>query len=168
MNHVNHSVASVVSAGNLVSFLYVIQRCAPTRGSDDLTMAISHFELCYYVYCWWKWHHKFIANTYHISNLYRNEIKHITLLHTYFDITENKYHSTQGRSHSDKRQETTMQMRHTKPRGLDLVPSFHGMYGSHIGKQPGGRGLWSEDLVRQYLQTLRTSFTFSAGPAANS
>lgn len=59
-------------------------------------------------------------------------------------------------------------MRHTKPRGLDLVPSFHGMYGSHIGKQPGGRGLWSEDLLRQYLQSLMTSFTFSAGPAANS
>ena len=59
-------------------------------------------------------------------------------------------------------------MRHTKPRGLDLVPSFHGMYGFHIGKQPGGRGLWSEDLLRQYLQSLMTSFTFSAGPAANS
>ena len=45
---------------------------------------------------------KFIANTYHISNLYRNEIKHITLLHTYFDITENKYHSNYSRSIASK------------------------------------------------------------------
>ena len=96
MNHVNHSIASMVSVGNLVSLLYVIQRCAPTRGSDDLTMAISHLSYAIMFTAGGSGITKFIANTYHTFNLYRNEIKHITLLHTYFDITENKYQSTQG------------------------------------------------------------------------